>query len=53
MAERSAAEGYFGAIEFELNRERAAVLGRYGRNTARVHQLYSVPPPASGDGSAS
>ena len=31
MAKRSAAEEYFAALEFELNRERAAVLGRYGR----------------------
>ncbi len=31
MAERGAAEGFLGALEFELNRERAAVLGRYGR----------------------
>ncbi len=31
MAERSAAEGFFGAIEWEFNRERAATLGRYGR----------------------
>lgn len=96
MVERSAAEGPLAAIEFELNRERAAVLGRYGRkveaaiascqallediddgdttsveaymarrraalqaiddlcfqqemlgvfDSARVHQLYRVPPP--------
>lgn len=31
MADRSAAESYFGAIEYEINRERAATLGRYGR----------------------
>ncbi|MDP1793608.1 MAG: hypothetical protein Q8K63_05655 [Acidimicrobiales bacterium] len=31
MAERSASERYFGAFEFEFNRERAAVLTRYGQ----------------------
>src|SRR5687768_648935 len=43
MVERSAAEGHFAAIEFELNRERAAVLGRLGRKVeaaiARCHAL--------------
>jgi hypothetical protein len=31
MAERTAGESYFAAMEAELNRERAAVLGRYGK----------------------
>jgi hypothetical protein len=31
MAQRSASEGFFAAMEAELNKERAAVLGRYGR----------------------
>ena len=31
MAERSASERYFGAFEFEFQRERAAVLTRYGQ----------------------
>jgi hypothetical protein len=31
MTTRSASEGFFAAMEAELNKERAAVLGRYGR----------------------
>src|SRR5689334_20850350 len=46
MVERSAAEGFFGAIEFEFNRERAAVLGRFGRKAetaiARCHALLNA-----------
>jgi glycerol-3-phosphate dehydrogenase len=36
MAERSAAERGFDALQIELHRERAAVLGRYGRKVERA-----------------
>ena len=39
MADRSPAERYFDFIEAELNAERAAVLGRYGR---RVEQALAM-----------
>lgn len=36
MAERSAGESHLAAIEYELNQERAATLGRYGRQAEQA-----------------
>ena len=43
VAERSAAEGFFAAIEFELNQERAAVLNRCGKKIEKaIAQCHAV-----------